>query len=281
VWWFKKSVAYLLLVVAVGTGAGAIFGIVKMLTLGYTYACVGQGCPYQTPGAVPWIYFATWGIPLSVFSFIGWVLLRQVTTGGPPADLGAVSSLPSSRGKDAWASAELRSSYEAGEPGRTRSLFQDATSKPRFHQAFHVQYLGTAVFELLLGSAFLVGAILSPAARFGWGLTAAILLAIGFGLLYAGVRAGRRVADAERLSTEGIRATAEIVGLTQTGVYLNKQPLLGIEAVVEIPGKEPYRIKKREYVPLIALGGLEVGRTVSVVVDPDDADKVLFSWDMG
>src|SRR6266498_1646861 len=73
----KKGLAYLLIAIGVAATGTGLYGIVQLFARGITYACVGQGCPYQTPEAVPWIYFATIGMPVGVLSLVGGFLLRK------------------------------------------------------------------------------------------------------------------------------------------------------------------------------------------------------------
>ena len=295
----KKALSYLLIAIGVVAAGVAIWGMVELVRRGYSYACIGQGCPYQTPGAVPWIYYATVGTPVAICSLLGGFMLRKFS-GGTSEALGPVSSLAPA-GSWPWAGGQatpaasggvgplpnLVSSYAAGEPGPTTRPWQDALQRggmvgtSNFQKVTKNVYLGTAIFELVLATGFVIGALTSRELRFGFGLTAFILGTVGVVLLYAGGRARRRVQDAERLQQEGVRGEATIAGLEQTGVWMNNNPLVGIDAVIEVPGKAPYRIKKREYVPQVMLGSIPVGGRLPVLVDPRDAGNVLFAWDMG
>jgi len=319
----KKGLAYLLIAIGVAASGTGLYGIVQLFARGITYACVGQGCPYQTPEAVPWIYFATIGMPVGVLSLVGGFLLRKFA-GSTTRELGPVGNLAPA-GSWAWQGSTpaamaagagetpfsdpipgtpvaqaipemgagpppaptLISSYAPGELGLTTGRWQDALQRggsvgtSNFQRVTKNIYLGTAIFELLMATGFIIGAIFSDEVRFGFLLTAVILGGVGFGLLYAGGRARRRVQDAARLQQEGVRGEATIVGVEQTGVWLNNNPLVGIDAVVEVPGKAPYRVKKREYVPQVMIGSLSGGGRLPVLVDPRNAGNVLFSWDMG
>jgi Short C-terminal domain len=94
-------------------------------------------------------------------------------------------------------------------------------------------------------------------------------------LLYAGIgAAGRRRA---RLLREGVRGTAAVLSMEQTGVYVNEQPQVRLRLLVEADGIPPYEVERTEIVPLIALGALNQGE-LAVVVDPDDHETVTIDW---
>ena len=88
----------------------------------------------------------------------------------------------------------------------------------------------TAILELVLAGVFAVVGYLDPTLRGGFYLTAAILGGLG-SLLFLWARhmlAGYE--EAQRLKVQGIPGTARIVGLRQTGMYLNEQPPGGADA---------------------------------------------------
>ena len=79
-------------------------------------------------------------------------------------------------------------------------------------------------------------------------------------LIIAGVIWLRRSADKDRISTTGLAGTGQITGLTQTGMMVNNQPVVKIDMLVTVPGRQPYPASVREIVPLILLGSLGAGR---------------------
>ena len=139
--------------------------------------------------------------------------------------------------------------------------------------------IGTGVFELLLAAGFVAAAIAAPAARSGLLLTAVILGAVGIGLTAFGVRSRARAAEAKRVLSVGIAGTATITGMTQTGMYLNENPQVKMDLLVELPGRAPYAASRKEFVPLILLGRLSTGAPLAVKVDPGDPQDVLIDWE--
>jgi hypothetical protein len=140
--------------------------------------------------------------------------------------------------------------------------------------------IGTGIFEILLASGFIYGGFVAgSSARSGLFLTAIILGAVGIGLVLFGLRSRARAAEAKRVLTVGINGTATITSMTQTGMYLNEQPQVKMELLVQIPGRQPYTAVRKEFVPLILLGRLSSGAPLAVKVDPGDPQDVIIDWE--
>jgi hypothetical protein len=103
-----------------------------------------------------------------------------------------------------------------------------------------------------------------------------VAVAVGIGALYLFM--GRRAGRAEALRTTGLPGQAQILEMTQTGVYINESPQVKLKLQIQATGIPPYQLEKRITVPLIALGMLGSGRPLTVYVDPSDHEKVFFDW---
>ena len=132
---------------------------------------------------------------------------------------------------------------------------------------------GLGLFFLLGGIAFW---ITIPEIYIGqiWVFVAVLLIVI-FGLV------GRAAKRAEQLKREGVRGTATILSMEQTGVYVNEQPQVKFRLRVEASGITPYEVEKRAVVPLIALGTLANGRPLDVYIDREDRDRMTIDWSGG
>jgi hypothetical protein len=135
--------------------------------------------------------------------------------------------------------------------------------------------IGTAIFELILAGVFLV------VGGSGMALTGGILGVVGIGLLIFGIASLRKASATRRIDETGLAGTAQIVGLTQTGMYLNNNPQIGMQLMVSVPGRNPYQVEVRQFVPLMLLGSISVGGTLPVKVDQQDPSKVVIDWDGG
>jgi hypothetical protein len=136
----------------------------------------------------------------------------------------------------------------------------------------------TAAFEVALAGVFVVIGLAVPVADFGMFLTAAILGITGVVLLVIGLRVRSSAAANAALLQTGLAATATVTGVSQTGMYLNENPQLSIDLRVELPGREPYAAKRKEFVPLILLGRLTSGAPLPVRVDRANPQRLVIDW---
>jgi hypothetical protein len=134
------------------------------------------------------------------------------------------------------------------------------------------------LFELALAAAFwfLPAMIGESAADAGLQLTAGLLALTGAVMIVIGFVVTRRAAATDRISRQGIAGTAEIVGVSQTGMFVNNNPQVELDLQVQVIGRSPYRTKVKEVVPLIMLSRLQ--GTVPIRVDPADPGRVVVQW---
>jgi hypothetical protein len=137
----------------------------------------------------------------------------------------------------------------------------------------------TAIFELILAGVFLVLGFVNPIVRSGFYLTAAILGVLSIGLLLWGRKWQRGYAQAQRIKTQGVSGQATIVGMRQTGVYVNEQPQVELQLQVQDQMYGSRQITVKEYVPLMMLGTLSSGRPLPVKVDPANPTNVVIEWE--
>lgn len=158
---------------------------------------------------------------------------------------------------------------------------------PRFSSSTYSRHAGrwlliTAILELGLTGFFVYLALTVPeAARGGMLLTAGILGLTGIGLLVFGLRARAKAKESDRLQAVGLAGTATIMGITQTGTYLNEQPQLELDLSISVPGRQPYQASHRAFVPLILLARVQPGGALPVKVDPQDPSNFVIDWQGG
>jgi hypothetical protein len=109
-------------------------------------------------------------------------------------------------------------------------------------------------------------------------MTGSIFGIVGVILIVAGLVIGRNAAKSDQVLQTGIAGTATITGLTQTGVYLNENPQIGMNLLIQLPGEVPYAATHKEFVPLMLLGRLSSGAPLSVRVDQMDRSKIVIDW---
>ncbi len=134
------------------------------------------------------------------------------------------------------------------------------------------------IIMLVLGISFIVGLGWIPFAGGAMVLTGGILAAVGIALIVVGIIVSRRAAAVDQILTTGTAGTAQVTGVTQTGMYLNEQPQLDLQLMVSIPGKAPYPARHKSFVPLMLMGRVTSGQPLAVRVDPMDPQKLVVDW---
>lgn len=138
--------------------------------------------------------------------------------------------------------------------------------------------VATSIFELLLAAGFFVIGFKVPGAAAGMYLTGGILGVVGVVLLLIGLRVAAGSADADRVSRTGLPGSAQVTALTQTGMFLNENPQVKMDLLVQVTGKSPYTASRKEFIPLIMLSQISPGSTLPVKVDPNNANDVVIQW---
>jgi hypothetical protein len=137
----------------------------------------------------------------------------------------------------------------------------------------------TGIGELVLAIGFTVAGFFVPEAALGMFLTAGILALVGVPIAWAGVKARARYEAAQALRETGLPGVGQIVGLRQTGVSMNDQPQVEITLSVQIEGRIPYTVTRKEFVPLMLLGTLTSGAPLPLKVNPTNPDDVVIEWE--
>ncbi len=133
--------------------------------------------------------------------------------------------------------------------------------------------------EIVMAAGFGIAASLLPLLRPGFAPTAVILGVTGVGLLVWGGAWWKKAANVQRVKTEGIPGQAQIVGLQQTGMYVNNQPQVVLQLQVTTAMHAPYAVTIKEVVPLIMIGRLTSGQPLPVKVDAARPENVVVVWE--
>lgn len=103
-----------------------------------------------------------------------------------------------------------------------------------------------------------------------------VAVALLLGLLYLGMKRAANAADV--LKATGVRGTAQILEMRQTGTYVNEQPRVAFKLRVEAPGVPPFEDTTTVTVPLIALGQLSAGQPLTVFMPPGNPHDYVIDW---
>jgi hypothetical protein len=139
--------------------------------------------------------------------------------------------------------------------------------------------LVVALFMLGMAAVFFVVAQTSRLIYLPFTITAVGVGASGVVMLVIGVVMLSRRANAQKLRAEGVPGQAQIVGLRQTSMYVNNQPVVELQLQVTTAMHAPYVITRRETVPLAMTGLLTSGRPLPVMVDRTRQDNLVILWE--
>ena len=134
------------------------------------------------------------------------------------------------------------------------------------------------IFFVVLGVAAAIALGGIPYAGGGMLLMGGIFVVVGGGLALIGFIVNRGASSTDEVLASGVAGTATITGVTQTGMYLNEQPRIKMNLMVQLPGQAPYAAEHSEFVPLILLSRVQPGATLPVKVNPAQPQKVVVDW---
>jgi hypothetical protein len=128
------------------------------------------------------------------------------------------------------------------------------------------------------------------AGRSPWPVTAVgILLMLG-GVFFAAWTAvaehagrvlhplGTDLDERDRLRRVGTAGVARVLRATEAGTDRVGDPVVEVQLAVEVEGKPPYEVRQRTAVPRGRLDRLHAGRSLPVLIDPQDPERLIVEW---
>jgi hypothetical protein len=112
----------------------------------------------------------------------------------------------------------------------------------------------------------------------GYGIAAAVLLGVGVLLLMIGVVVTIKAHGKKQVEISGSPGRATVVRLSQTGTYINENPVFFFELDVSVPGIPQYRTTQRLTVPMYLVQGVGPGAVLPVKVDPSNPTELVVDW---
>jgi hypothetical protein len=101
----------------------------------------------------------------------------------------------------------------------------------------------------------------------------------GLACLFVGIAFLRAGANKKRLLATGVPGQAQVMGVTQTSMYVNNQPVVVLQLQITTATGAPYVVTRRETVPLIMVGRLTNGQPLPVMVNPSRPDDFVILWE--
>ncbi len=114
----------------------------------------------------------------------------------------------------------------------------------------------------------------------GQGILMAVLIIGGTTLILACVGLPFLIMsrNARRLLATGLPAQAVIETMSDTGMTVNGQPVVGFGLAVQPADGPAYRVVHRQSLPRIPMGMVVPGAVVPVKVDPARRERVRIDW---
>jgi hypothetical protein len=111
----------------------------------------------------------------------------------------------------------------------------------------------------------------------GPGICMIVMGPLGLGFIYGGMKARAAAKKAEYLRVHGVRAQAQVLGISGTGMEVNGIPQVMVQLQVMLPGQMPYQTSTK--LLLSNPGQLAPGAQVAVRVDPKDPATIIIEAD--
>ncbi|MET7403250.1 hypothetical protein ABZS66_58215 [Dactylosporangium sp. NPDC005572] len=137
-----------------------------------------------------------------------------------------------------------------------------------------------AAVEFVVGAVLLTMSTVESLSSAGTTLmiVGGFLLLSGVIMVLVGVRFLKKYAEGRRLQENGVAGTAQVLQARQTGVLINNQPQVALDLRVTCPGHGTYDVRRREVIPMLLLSRVTSGLPLTVLVDPQDREKLLVDW---
>ncbi|MEN8207622.1 MAG: DUF3592 domain-containing protein [Candidatus Fermentibacteria bacterium] len=136
------------------------------------------------------------------------------------------------------------------------------------------------IFAVIIVGFIVAGFLVSPTAEtddghplniFFWLMAGMFLLTNLAVLIWVQMSNRRR----DRIDATWMDAQAEILEISETGTYINNQPKLRFRFHVNSPVHPPGEVVHKQVIPLTALAQLQVGKTITVKINPDDPSDLM------
>ena len=88
-------------------------------------------------------------------------------------------------------------------------------------------------------------------------------------------QAAQMQAGAATMYASGLRGNATVTAIADTGTMINNAPVMELDLMVNVPGREPFAVKHRQLVALSAIPNFQPGRSFPVHVDQQDPTKIV------
>lgn len=82
------------------------------------------------------------------------------------------------------------------------------------------------------------------------------------------------MAGAGAMYATGVAGSATVTAINDTGTMINNAPVMELDLMVTVPGKEPYPVKHRQLIAIAQVPNFQPGKQFPVHVDQQDPSKL-------
>jgi hypothetical protein len=261
-------VGIVLLLISLALFGLAAYHVVRLISKGYSYACIGDGCAYETPDLSDDIGWISAAIPFAIITLVASIMaftfhrIRSAfTSPGSWAEVGEMGSLPLLARTLSGVFSQMRAGQGAAWPGVTWPGMPGTPAS---------------------GTPPVVGAW--PGAAAAWpGADAPGAVAAPGNLLGTSGGAGPPAGPAETTDparVDTIRATgldgeAVVTAMHDVGMVSGTKRMYELDLAVTLPGRATYHVKHMTWVPVESVGRLYAGGRLRAKIDAADQNSLV------
>ena len=288
-------VGIVLLLISLGLFAVAGFHIWRMVQHGYSYACTGEDCNFQTDVSndLSWV---TGTIPFAIIALVASIMaftfhrVRTAWGAGGVASTAALGALGGIGGIGGFGSLPLIARTIGAAIAGMRGQGVNWTGM----QGGTIPGMPGMTWPGMTGTPGapggwpgLPGAV-PPGTAVGAGVPSAVAgptpaasgPGAGAGAIAGGdATPGADPSRAETIAAMGLDAEAVISGMHDVGMVSGTKRMYELDLAVTLPGTTPYRVKHLTWVPVESIGKLYSGGRLRAKVDPIDHNSLVLDLD--
>ena len=135
-----------------------------------------------------------------------------------------------------------------------------------------------ALIELAIGVGSAIADSRAAGSGGGYGIAAMVLLGVGVVMLIAGIVVTIKSRKKRHVEQTGVPGEARVMRLSQTGTYINENPVFMFELQVNAPGVPQFQATQSFTVPMYLVQRIGPGAVLPVKVDPSDTSEIVVDW---
>jgi hypothetical protein len=134
---------------------------------------------------------------------------------------------------------------------------------------FGIAGLALCIVPVALGASAEVALIIAS--------TGFIWFLVAMGLVWYGLRSGKKAVHNEWIFKNGIKGTATVLD-AGSNATVNEMPLMKLKLKLDIPGVGVREVKRREVMPVFTANQMESGLVLPAYANPENPEEFILVW---